>query len=69
MKSVRIPATDLKEVRSSFLRLGYSVSLKRRYGLLTGFSIHRGFGTEGKELARALQEEIVRTGGQAGRLG
>lgn len=66
MKSVRIAVSDLKKVKSSSLRLGYTVSLKRRYGLLTGFSIHRGFGIEGKELARALEKEIMSMDGSAG---
>jgi hypothetical protein len=34
--------------------------LGRRHGALTRFYIHGGFGSQGKELARAIEDEIAR---------
>jgi len=59
-KTVYIPLSDVRSVKYSPFRLGYTVSLRRRKRLLTGFVIHKGFGAEGPELARAIQEEIIR---------
>ncbi len=62
LKKVYIPIDDVKEVRRSYLQLGWAVKLSRRHGALTRFSIHGGFGRQGKDLARAIQEEIARRG-------
>jgi hypothetical protein len=60
LKKVYIPIEEVKKVESSFLRQGTVVRLSRRHGLLTGFSIHWGFGREGQELSRAIQDELAR---------
>jgi len=59
-KTVYIPLSDVRSVEYSPFRLGYTVSLRQRKRLLTGFSINKGFGAEGPELARAIREEIIR---------
>ncbi len=62
LKRVYIPIEDVKEIRRSFLALGWVVKLSRRQRLLKGFVIHGGFGRQGGDLARAIQEEIARRG-------
>lgn len=62
LKEVYIPIEDVKAVRRSYLELGWAVKLNRRHGALTRFSIHGGFGRQGGELARAIQEEIAHRG-------
>lgn len=54
-------ATDqLKAVRWSWVFGGWVVTLKRRYGLLSGFLLHFGWGSQGRELAQAITEELGR---------
>jgi len=60
LKTVYIPMDDVKEVRRSWLTLGWVVKLNRRHRLLKAVVIHGGFGRQGGELARAIQEEIAR---------
>ena len=62
LKKVYIPMEDVKEVRRSYLQLGWVVKLTRRHRALTRFYIHGGFGRQGGELARAIEEEIARRG-------
>jgi hypothetical protein len=62
LKNLYIPFEDIKEVRRSFMVLGWVVKLNKRRGALTRITIHGGFGRQGGELARALQEEIARRG-------
>jgi hypothetical protein len=62
LKTVYIPIEEVKGIRSSLLALGWIVSFSRRHGLLKGFVIHGGFGGQGVDLARAIQEEIARRG-------
>jgi hypothetical protein len=59
LKKVYVPIQDVREIRRSFLALGWVVKLSRRQRLLTRFAIHGGFGGQGGDLARAIQEEIV----------
>lgn len=58
---VYIPVDELKRVRWSWLYGGWVVNVRKRYGLLSGFIIHIAWGHEGRELARAIQEELGRT--------
>jgi hypothetical protein len=60
MKNVYVPLMDVKEVRSSFLAFGWVVKLRRGQRALTAFTIHRGFGPEGRELACTIEQEIAR---------
>ena len=62
LKNIYIPLDNVKEVRWSWLTVGWRVKLNKRLGALTSFTIHAGFGSQGKELARAIQEEIDRNG-------
>ena len=62
LKTVYVPVDEIKEVRRSWLHLGWVVKLSRRHRLLKSFVIHGGFGRQGSELARAIQEEIGRRG-------
>ena len=62
LKKVYVPIQDVKEVQNSFFRQGSVVKLNRRHGLLKGFSIHGGFGLQGQQLVRAIQDEIARKG-------
>lgn len=67
LKNVYIPIEDIKEVRRSFLVLGWVVRLNKRRGALTRITIHGGFGRQGRELADAIQEEIARRGASSSR--
>ena len=60
MKTVYIPLNDVKEIRSSFLAFGWIVKLRKGQRALTGFTINWGFGPQGRDLARAIEEEITR---------
>jgi len=43
LKEVYIPIEEVKNIRTSFLALGWIVSLSKRHGMLKGFVIHGGF--------------------------
>jgi len=58
LRKVYIPLEDVRDVRRSVQ--GFVVRLKRRHRLLTGFVIHRFFGSEREALAEAIREEIRR---------
>jgi hypothetical protein len=60
MKNVYVPLLDVKDVRSSLLAFGWVVNLRRGHRALTAFTIHGGFGPEGKELASQIEQEIAR---------
>jgi len=64
LKKLYIPFDEIKEVRDSTLwqvfQQGIVVRLNKRHGLLKSFAIHWAFGAEGRQLARAIQQEIAR---------
>jgi hypothetical protein len=64
LKKLYIPFEEIKEVRDSTLwqifQQGIVVKLSKRHGLLKSFAIHWAFGAEGRQLARAIQQEIAR---------
>ena len=60
MKKVYIPLNDVKEVVLSFLVFGWVVKLRRGQRALTAFTIHAGFGPQGRDLASAIEREITR---------
>jgi hypothetical protein len=62
LKNVYIPIEDVREIRRSFLAVGWVVKLRTRHRLLKGFVIHGGFGRQGGDLAQAIQDEIARRG-------
>jgi hypothetical protein len=66
MKKLYIPIEEVKEVRDStvaqILQQGTVVKLNKRHGLLKSFAIHWAFGDEGRQLARAIRQEILRRG-------
>jgi len=58
--AIYLPIDQVKGVRWSWVYGGWVVTIKRRYGLLTGFLIHFAWGRQGRELARAIEEELAR---------
>lgn len=44
LKTLYVPLGEVKDVRRSYLHLGWVVRLSRRQGALTRFYIHRAFG-------------------------
>lgn len=62
LKKLDIPIEEVEEVRDStgwqIIQQGTIVKLSKRHGLMKSFAIHWAFGTEGRELVRALKEEI-----------
>ena len=64
LKKLYIPMEDVVEVRDSaawqFLQQGIVVKLNKRHGLMKSFAIHWAFGSEGRQLARAIEAEISR---------
>jgi hypothetical protein len=60
---IYLPIEQVKGVRWSWVYGGWVVALKRRYGLLGGFLIHFAWGGQGRELARAIEQELARKGG------
>ena len=57
---IYFPIDQVRKVRWSWVYGGWVVSLKRRYGLLSGFLIHFAWGRQGRELAQAIGEELAR---------
>lgn len=64
LKRLYIPLKEVREVRDStawqIFQQGSVVKLNKRHGLMKSFVIHWAFGTEGKQLVRAIQEGISR---------
>ncbi len=60
LRRVYIPASDLRDLRRSYLQPGYIVRLTRRHGLLGSFIIPWYFGDQAEPLAAAIREEIGR---------
>ncbi len=62
LKKLYIPFEEVQEVRDStfwqVFQEGIVVKLNKRHGLMKSFAIHWSFGSEGKQLARAIQLEI-----------
>ena len=63
LKKLYIPMEEVQEVRDSTLarifQQGTVVKLNKRHGLLKSFVIHWAFGDEGRQLAQAIQREIL----------
>jgi len=64
LKKLYIPFQEVREVRDStawqIFQQGIVVKLNKRHGLMKGFIIHWAFGDQGRQLARAIQQEISR---------
>jgi hypothetical protein len=53
------PIDRVKGVRWSWVYGAWVITVKRRYGLLSGFLIHFAWGRQGRELARAIEGELA----------
>jgi hypothetical protein len=66
LKKLYIPIEEVRDIRDYFSvwrpTPGAVVKLSKRYGLLKSFSIHWAFGEEGRQLAQAIQREILLRG-------
>jgi hypothetical protein len=66
LKKLYILFGEVKEIRDSTLsqvfQQGIVVKLNKRHGLIKSFVIHGAFGEQGRNLARAIQQEILRIG-------
>ena len=66
LKKLYIPMEEVLEARDYFSAWtptpGTVVKLSKRHGLLKSFSIHWAFGEEGRQLAQAIQREILLRG-------
>jgi len=66
LKKLYIPFEEVQEVRDStvarIFQQGTVVKLNNRHGLIKSFAIHWRFGDQGRQLARAIQQEILRRG-------
>jgi hypothetical protein len=66
LKKLYIPFEEVQEVRDStvarIFQQGTIVKLNKRHGLMKSFAIHWSFGDQGRQLARAIQQEISRRG-------
>jgi len=64
LKKLYIPIDEVSEVRDStfwqIFQEGIVVKLNKRHGMIKSFAIHWAFGEQGRQLARAIQQEIVR---------
>jgi hypothetical protein len=60
LKKIYVPIDEVKRIKWSWLRAGWVVKLKHRRGLLRRFIIHVAWGQQGRELARAIEEELAR---------
>jgi hypothetical protein len=58
--AIYFPIEQVKGVRWSWVYGGWVVTVKKRYGLLSGFLIHFAWGRQGRELAQAIGEELAR---------
>lgn len=60
-KHFYMPTGEVTRVKRSWLWAGWVVRLRQRRGLLPGFIIHVAWGRQGRDLARAIQEELARS--------
>lgn len=54
------PIDQVKGVRWSWVYGGWVVSVRQRYGMLSGFLIHFAWGPQGRDLAQAIVVELAR---------
>lgn len=59
---IYFPLDQVRKVRRSWLYGGWVISVKRHYGLLSGFLIHFAWGRQGRALAQAVRNELARSG-------
>lgn len=57
-----LPLAEIKEAKWSYLRTGWVVKLRKRRGLLSRIVIHVAWGPRGREVARAIEEELAHQG-------
>lgn len=62
-----VPIDEIEQVRRSFARTGWVVTLKRRRALVGALVIHAAWGAQGRALAGAIEHEL--TGTPPGRIG
>lgn len=61
-KKMYVPLEEVKEVKWSYAGPGWVIRLRKRRGVIRTLLIHVAWGRRGKELARAIEEELARTG-------
>lgn len=57
---IYVPIEEVRLAKWSWLSAGWVVQLNKRRRLLTRFIIHAAWGRQGRELARAIEEELAR---------
>ncbi len=57
---IYVSIEEVDRVKWSWSGAGWIVRLKKSRRLLTGFNIHVAWGREGRELARAIEDELAR---------
>lgn len=57
-KRVYVPLEEIKGVRWSYARTGWVVRLRKRHGLLSRLVIHAAWGSRGRDLASAIEQEL-----------
>jgi hypothetical protein len=54
-----VPMKEVKRIKWSWLWAGWVIQLGKRRGLLTRFVIHSAWGQQGRELVRAITQELA----------
>jgi hypothetical protein len=57
-----VPLGEIREAKWSYIRTGWVVRLKRRRGLLSRVVIHVAWGPRGRDVARAIEEQLAHRG-------
>jgi MFS family permease len=58
-KKLYVPTGEVKRVKWSWFVLGWVVKLRHRRGLLPCFIIHVAWGQQGRDLAKAIEQELA----------
>lgn len=59
-KKMYVPLEEIKEAKWSYAGPGWVVRLRKRRGVIKTILIHVAWGRRGKELARAIEDELAR---------
>jgi hypothetical protein len=54
-----IPFEDIRQIRWSYLRMGWAVQLKKRHGVVRNLVIHAAWGRSGRELIREIELKLT----------
>ena len=57
-KKIYVPIEEVRKAEWSWLLTGWVIRLRKRHGLLKDFIIHFAWGRSGRELARAIKQEL-----------